>query len=412
MEDEKTKKERKKLEKIKKEREKLEKLKKEREKLEKILKYIDDFESTEGEIVIGGFGKVTKVRSKHNKKEYAIKVIYDESKKEKVTAFRGKNIIKISKEYEGNIKNVGYYNLYLMEYSYIGNLEKLIGYIRKNNKNRIFSEPFVELMSDNLLRYLIYQIITAMKTFYLGNLVHCDIKPTNFVCFHNLKIKLIDFGSLKMLDDKKEDIKKLSQGTKYYVTPEFYSNYNESLDDEALRSQDYFAIGATIFYLKYWVHMIKFFEGENDIHKKIENESTEKNEKKKLRDLKRDMVTLSISEAMNYIRTRKYQDRDFDDFLCNLIQFKPNDRPDFEKILRNKWLNKNLDEIDKILGFKSEGGNYLHSHLITEFQKSDFLINNVRHFRENFEKTNDKNDKLYINNRRGKFKFGKKIKTN
>ena len=29
---------------------------------------------------------------------------------------------------------------------------------------------------------------------------------------------------------------------------------------------------------------------------------------------------------------QKYQDKNFDEFLCKLIQFKPEDRPDFEHI--------------------------------------------------------------------------------
>ena len=109
---------------------------------------------------------------------------------------------------------------------------------------------------------------------------------------------------------------------------------------------------------------------------------------------------------MNFIKRQKFQDKDFDDFLCSLIQFKPKDRPTFEKILRNKWLNKNTEEIDKIAKINS----FDESNLLLELQKSDFLINNVEKNRKEFDEKNESDNKEYINNKKGKFKFGEKKK--
>ena len=77
-----------------------------------------------------------------------------------------------------------------------------------------------------------------------------------------------------------------------------------------------------------------------------------------------------------------------------------------KKIIRNKWLNKNSDEIEKIANIN----NFDESILFTELQKSEFLINHVRENRKKFDEQNEIDNKKYINNKKGKFKFGKKSK--
>ena len=101
---------------------------------------------------------------------------------------------------------------------------------------------------------------------------------------------------------------------------------------------------------------------------------------------------------------QKYQDKDFDKFLCKLIQFKPEDRQDIEHIIRNKWLNKNSEELDIIKKKKILD----EANLILELQKSDFLINKKRNYRKVFDEKNKLDDIKYLNNKKGKFKFGKK----
>ena len=118
------------------------------------------------------------------------------------------------------------------------------------------------------------------------------------------------------------------------------------------------------------------------------------------------MLVYCLDNAINFIKKQKYQDKNFDEFLCSLIQFKPKDRINFEKIMRNKWLNKNLKEIEKI----EKVGAGDESNLLLELQKSDFIYNNAKHYRIEFDKLNEVSDKQYINNKKGKFKFGKKNK--
>ena len=221
----------------------------------------------------GGYGTVFEVRDKKNEKmTYAAKVIIVDSDdiKKIVKEFRGVNIIKINKEIETEDKKI---YIVIMELSTMGDLTKLYYKIEKTsdgeNKNlsfltleeekKIFKQPFLEKFGDNLTRFFVKQMISALKTFYQGNLVHFDIKPLNILLFKNLEIKLIDFGFLKRLDDA-DTKKRIPGGTPGYVSPEYYYNYKlkGELDDESLRKQDYFAIGATIYFLKYGKEMLDY----------------------------------------------------------------------------------------------------------------------------------------------------------
>ena len=390
----------------------------------------------------GGYGTVFEVRDKKNEKmTYAAKVIIVDSEdiKKIVKEFRGVNIIKINKEIETEDKKI---YIIIMELSTMGDLTKLYFKIEKTSdgekknlsfltleeEKKIFKQPFLEKFGDNLTRFFVKQMISALKTFYQGNLVHFDIKPLNILLFKNLEIKLIDFGFLKRLDDP-DTKKRIPGGTPGYVSPEYYYNYKlkGDLDDESLRKQDYFAIGATIYFLKYGKEMLDYKAYPRRIDDIINNnnqnnnnqnnrsrqqeETMEEEHKAKIKiksskELTGDVLIYSLDKAMYDIKSQKFQDKDFDEFLCQLIQFKPKDRPDFEHIIRNKWLNKNLEEIDKI----SKINSFDESNLILELQKSDFLINNSRKYRKNFDEKNELDNINYKNNKKGKFKFGKRKK--
>ena len=120
---------------------------------------------------------------------------------------------------------------------------------------------------------------------------------------------------------------------------------------ENAKKQDYFALGSCLFILKYGIQMLKF--------KKYDD-------KKMCADRIIDLLQRNIM----FIKTRKESDKDFKDFLISLIQYKPEQRPSFEQIYRNKWLNKDSEELNHaIMAFESD-----EEKLIMELQKKDFLI--------------------------------------
>ena len=348
------------------------------------------------EIGYGGFGSVYEVEK--NGKHFAMKIVINPDENEQLKAelvkeFRGKNIVKINfekivtqKRKEQKEEEEKQY-LYIMECSYIGDLNNFDKFLYTY---LIFKEPFIEKVGDNLIRFLTQQMVTALKTLYLGNLILLDIKPANILIFKNLTIKLIDFSLLRKVNkDKKE---KITQGTFGYITPESYSD--AEFDMEVLQKQDYYAIGMTIYFLKY---LKPAADGNKREKKYVEG-------KKKFNKVDLIITKESIDEAFEYIIHQQYQDKDFDEFLHNLIQFKPEDRLNFEQIIRNKWLNKNKKEIEKIYNINESN----EDNLILELQKSDFLINNRKYYRKNFNERygNEANNKKYKKIKKGKFKFG------
>ena len=167
---------------------------------------------------------------------------------------------------------------------------------------------------------------------------------------------------------------KIPGGTPGYLTPEYF--LVDKLPPSEARKEDYFALGSSIFYIKYGESLIKYTKYEKP---------------------------LLTSERINDIlhiktRTKIYSnqllDQNLIDLLSNLLQYKPNDRSSFEEIYRNKWLNTNKDIIDEIC-FINEGD---EEKMIIELQKSDFLI----------EKKKEKEQKNI--QKQKKFRFKKKGK--
>ena len=61
-----------------------------------------------------------------------------------------------------------------------------------------------------------------------------------------------------------------------------------------------------------------------------------------------------------------------------MIAFSPEERPNFEQIYRNKWINRNLQELnDTFSTFE-----YDEEKLIIELQKNDYLIEKEKEKKE------------------------------
>ena len=87
------------------------------------------------------------------------------------------------------------------------------------------------------------------------------------------------------------------------------------------------------------------------------------------------------------IRSDLLLEKDFIEFICSLISYSPQQRPNFEEIYRNNWLYKNKNLISDINHTFTDGD---EDKLLRELLKSDFLI----------EKKNE-----YKNSKIPKYKF-------
>ena len=182
-------------------------------------------------------------------------------------------------------------------------------------------------------------------------------------------LKLSDFSFLRnQKEEAKYNMIKIPGGTDGFSPPEFYMKIYATIENA--KKHDYFSLGSTLYNLKYGKYLFIFPE---DLYKN--------REEKKIEIV--DYIYNSLERQMNLIKSSKLSDKDFINFLCSLIQFKPEDRPNFEEIYFNKWLNKDSKDISKIYQINELD----NSKLILELNKSDFLIkkrNNLNKERKKF----------------------------
>ena len=254
------------------------------------------------------------------------------------------------------------YDFIVMEKASLRDLEKLVKFLYQNNILKlIFTKVFKSLIGDNFIRYFLMNVLKGFECLDRSDFIHFDIKPANILICLNLIFKISDFGLLRspkqIAINNDENKLKIPGGTQGYLTPEFYSE--KYVTKDIIKKQDYFALGATIFYLKYGYKMLNY---QNNLNDKIRNA---------------DNIIELLENAMDVIKTTKECDKGFIELLSSLIQYKPEDRPSFEEIYRNKWLHKNSEEISEITD-----NNYLEEEkLMLELNKSDFLLEKKQIFR-------------------------------
>ncbi|XP_011500982.1 PREDICTED: serine/threonine-protein kinase D1 [Ceratosolen solmsi marchali] len=88
-------------------------------------------------------------------------------------------------------------------------------------------------LSERVTKFLITQILIALKHLHSKNIVHCDLKPENVLLSSNsefTQVKLCDFGFARIIGEK--SFRRSVVGTPAYLAPEVLRNkgYNRSLD--------------------------------------------------------------------------------------------------------------------------------------------------------------------------------------
>ena len=322
-----------------------------------------EIEDTKKVLGSGGFGEVREI--KYKDKVYAGKVTENKNGKLNPEKIRGPNIIKIYKIFEkrisekkGDEKN---YNLILMEKAHLKDLGTMIKHLHHNNFLKLINKPFLEVIGNNLVKFFLKQILNGLEILERNELVHFDIKPENLLIYSGLTLKISDFSFLMDLQEYEDGSKsiKIPGGTPGYVSPEFF--HNENIDKITAKKQDYFALGATLYLLKAGSQMLKYNKTDND-------------------KLTEDRIIDLLQRDVAHIRSEPLMNKDFVDFLCKLIQYVPEERPSFEEIYRNKWLNENLEEILLTINMFSEGD---ENPLMKELTKSDFIIEKEKEIHNN-----------------------------
>ena len=259
---------------------------------------------------------------------------------------RGTNIIKIYKTIFTEYNNKKYV-LVIMEKGLFQDLRKLTDLYLHNNLLKLIYDPFDEKIGDNFLRFFARQIIDGLELLNRNYYVHFDIKPENLIITIDLNIKISDFSLLTKIKDNEKV--KIPEGTLGYLTQEYFKK--ERVTSEVARKQDYFALGSTLFFLKFGEPLLNYQKYDDPI-------------------LNEEKIVDILHKKRAFIQSREVIPQELINFLKNLIEYEPSDRPNFEKIYRNKWLNTNREILENIITTNEND----EEKVIMELQKSDFLI--------------------------------------
>jgi serine/threonine protein kinase len=305
-----------------------------RRNFDEIFKRFEDEEDVEyfgRSLGKGAYGEVRDVKMKNANKMLAAK-LYIKKKSDLPgevyypERLRGPNIVKINKTIEQRI-NQETYELIIMEKALLRDLGKLSEFYHKHNLLKLIDKSaFYEELGNSLLRFYTRQIVHGLEALDRNYYVHFDIKPENLLVTINLEVKLSDFSLLTEVKEK--DKLKIPGSTHGYESPEYYKK--ELISRENAKKQDYFALGATLYNLKYGKTM-------NGFKKSDDNE------------VNNIMAILSLQHNIYELYCSQVTEQDFINFVQNLINYVPEERLNFEQIYRNKWLNNNVDIIKKIL---------------------------------------------------------------
>lgn len=181
-------------------------------------------------------------------------------------------------------------------------------------------------LSERITKFLIYQILAALKHLHSKNIVHCDLKPENVLLSTDSdfpQVKLCDFGFARIIGEK--SFRRSVVGTPAYLAPEVLRNkgYNRSLDMWSVGVITYVSLSGTF-----------PFNEDEDINDQIQN-----------------------AAFMYPPNPWKEITQDAIDLINNLLQVKQRKRLTVDKSLAHVWLQDyqcwcDLRELERIVGIR------------------------------------------------------------
>ena len=256
---------------------------------------------------------------------------------------------------------------------------------------KIISPSFIEIFGNNLLKYMIRQLIYLMEFIDRSNLIFEKLSLKDFfVTKKDFLLRLYNFKNIINLDDI-EIPQEQRTGKKSLLLNNKNNDMNEQF--ELLRKDNYFHLGKCIFDLIF-----------GNIFFRNENEKPNLFEEKK------------IDLLMRYIKKIKAKNMDpnLKSLLISLIDYEKENRPNIEEIFRNKFIHQDYHIINDIIS------NYEKDiiKIIIEFAKNDYLVKLDSCFKNKIKDKNINNkiinnngiEKKYKTIRTGRFIFKRKDK--
>ncbi|XP_066588037.1 serine/threonine-protein kinase D1 isoform X2 [Prorops nasuta] len=181
-------------------------------------------------------------------------------------------------------------------------------------------------LTERVTKFLITQILIALKHLHSKNIVHCDLKPENVLLSSDsefTQVKLCDFGFARIIGEK--SFRRSVVGTPAYLAPEVLRNkgYNRSLDMWSVGVIIYVSLSGTF-----------PFNEEEDINEQIQN-----------------------AAFMYPPSPWKEISSDATDLINNLLQVKQRKRYTVDKSLQHIWLQDyqtwcDLRELETLVGYR------------------------------------------------------------
>ncbi|XP_056403317.1 serine/threonine-protein kinase D1 isoform X2 [Hyla sarda] len=162
-------------------------------------------------------------------------------------------------------------------------------------------------LPERITKFLVTQILVALRHLHFKNIVHCDLKPENVLLASAdpfPQVKLCDFGFARIIGEK--SFRRSVVGTPAYLAPEVLRNrgYNRSLDMWSVGVIIYVSLSGTF-----------PFNEDEDIHDQIQN-----------------------AAFMYPPHPWRETSSDAIDLINNLLQVKMRKRYSVDKTLNHPWL--------------------------------------------------------------------------
>lgn len=302
------------------------KLKEMKDKLKKHKFFGENFE-LEKFLDSGSESNVFKIKCKKNKKDYALKHIFNTKK-----GMKNIDEIKISSK----LKNINVVDFFCYSPSKDDNSQFIIMENAKygNLRNFQFKSLKRACLSESMLCFIAKQILNGLYYLHRCKIAHMDIKPQNIVIDDYLNAKIIDFSiSINYQGKKLSDKLKLPyKGTNFYMPLEVHNTQEIKYKD--LNKVDAYALGVLLYNLAFGYYPYGLtYEDSYDYRKIIEK----------------------IKKEIEFKNENNFSSQ-FIDFLSKLLEKDINKRISIYEALEHHWVKGAkilLDEKENLYNINS-----------------------------------------------------------